>query len=69
MDRSECQEFLLKTVAIGVPHQTEIRPFYYYGKLLEVTKQDVKIKTTNGYKLILLDDIIEIYEDKGANFL
>lgn len=65
MDANECKEFLHKLVAIGVPHQTEMRPFYHYGNLLEVTNQYAKIRTVNGYKLVPLEDILEIYEQKG----
>lgn len=65
MDEKTCREFLHKIVAIGVPHQTEMRPFYFYGELLEVTDQYAKIKTMTGYRLISIDDIIEIYEDRG----
>ena len=66
MNDEECKEFLLKTVAIGVPHKTETRPFFHYGKLLEVTQQYAKVRTANGYKIVPLEDIVEIYELKGG---
>jgi hypothetical protein len=66
MKEDECREFLHTLVAIGVPHQTEARPFYFYGLLLEVTEQYAKIRMENGYKVIPLDEILEIHETKGA---
>ena len=66
MKAEECREFLHTLVAIGVPHQTEARPFYYYGILLEVTEEYAKIRMENGYKAIPLDEILEIYMTQGA---
>jgi hypothetical protein len=61
IERNECLEFLNKRVGIGVKHLTiPDRLFFYYGKLLKVNYDSVKIKIPEGYKLIFLSDIIEI---------
>ena len=57
---SECSEFIGKRVAVGVTDFVQGGNFYYYGVLLEVTDEYVKIRMNIGYKQILLSEIIEI---------
>jgi len=60
IESKECNEFLDQRVGIGVTNFENGGIFYYYGILLEVTDQYVKIKMDIGYKQINLEDIIEI---------
>ena len=60
IDSNECMEFLNHRVGIGVTNFENGGIFYYYGQLLEVTDEYVKIKMDIGYKQIRLDEIIEI---------
>ena len=60
MNRKDCEEFLNIPVTISVPHLVLDRPFFITGLLLEVNQFDIKLKTKDGYKHILIDDIIEI---------
>lgn len=58
--RGECSEFLNKHIGVGIPDFKGNGVFFYYGTLLEVTDQYVKLKMDVGYKQINLDEIIEI---------
>lgn len=60
IESNECMEFLNQRVGIGVANFRNGGLFYYYGELLEVTNQYVKIKMDTGYKQVNLDEIIEI---------
>jgi len=61
IESSECKEFLFRRVGVGLPHLSDsTKIFYYYGTLLSVTTEYVKIKMRNGYKQIPLEEIIEI---------
>ena len=57
---SECSEFISERVAVGVVDFVHNGNFYYYGRLLEVTDEYVKIKMNVGYKQIFLKEIVEI---------
>jgi len=57
---SECKEFLNERVGIGTTNFRNGGLFYYYGQLLEVTDQYIKIRMSIGYKQINLDEIVEI---------
>lgn len=61
-DKNKAQ-FLGKEVAIGVPHYTEERPFYYYGTVKEMNSNSLLLEMKNGFKLIKYKDIIDIRED------
>lgn len=60
MNRDDCREFLNETVTIAVPHIILDRPFFITGLLKEVTDRYLKLKISDGYKHILIDEIIEI---------
>jgi len=60
IESDECNEFLNERVGVGVANFENGGIFYYYGILLEVTTQYVKIKMDIGYKQINLEEIIEI---------
>ncbi len=63
MNEKNIRKFLGKEVAIGVPHYTEDRPFYYYGRIIEMNTATLIIEMSNGFKLIKYKDIIDIRED------
>jgi len=60
IESSECKEFLNQRVGVGVTNFLNGGIFFYYGELLEVTNQYVKIKMDIGYKQINLVEIVEI---------
>jgi len=60
IESNECSEFLNERVGVGVNNFLNGGLFYYYGQLLEVTEEYVKIRMSTGYKQIQLDEIIEI---------
>jgi len=60
IESNECKEFLNKRVGVGVTNFENGGVFYYYGTLLEVADQYVKLKMSIGYKQINLEEIIEI---------
>jgi len=57
---SECSEFIGKRVAVGVTDFIHGGTFYYYGSLIDVTDDYVKLKMSIGYKQVFLKEIIEI---------
>lgn len=68
IERNDCKEFLGERVGIGVANFITGGIFYYYGTLLEVTENFVKIKMKTGYKQINLADILEIKIAPGRGF-
>ena len=60
MNRNDCEEFLNETVTVAVPHIILDRPFFITGLLKEVTDRYLKLKISDGYKHIQIDEIIEI---------
>ena len=60
----ECKEFLNERVGVAISNFVNGGLFYYYGKLLEVTEQYVKLKMDIGYKQINIDEIQEIKRAK-----
>jgi len=67
MQKEECKRFLKQYIAVGIPHRSEDRPFFFYGKLVDVTdnyvllERRMDIEGIEGYKQILLDQIIDIH--------
>jgi len=66
MKREHIVEFLNKEVAIGIPKRSSTIPFYFYGKLIDVGDQYITITLSNGYKSLLIDEIIEIHTTEGV---
>lgn len=60
MERQECLEFLNEYVDVGTPHMFLDRPFFIKGIVLEITEQYLKLKMSDGYKMLPLENIIEI---------
>jgi len=56
----ECNDLLGEYVGIGVKNFHTDGIFFYYGDLLEVNSDYLKIKMTIGYKQIELSEIVEI---------
>jgi hypothetical protein len=66
--KEELELFLGKPVSIGVPHA--ILPdklFFYYGILKFVSENEVKLETNNGFKLVPIDQIMDIHGDRRHN--
>ena len=60
MEKKECMECLTDLVDVGTKHLFLDRPFFLKGIVLEITDQYLKLKLSDGYKIIPLEDIIEI---------
>ena len=63
MDKKFLEPYFNKQVAIGVPHASRPRPFFYYGKLIELTDTFLILQFGSGIKQIQLADIIDIHFD------
>lgn len=62
MDKKEIEEFFGKYIAIGVPHdKIPGRLFFYYGFLKYVTDEELKMKMSNGFKIIPLEQVKDIH--------
>jgi len=61
IDSKECSEFRGKYVGVGIKDiHIPGKLFFYYGTLIDIDEKTVKIRLSNGYKQIFLDDIEEI---------
>lgn len=49
-----------KKVAVGVPHITQRRPFYHYGKVIDIEERHIIIENEKGIHRIPLSDIIQL---------
>jgi len=49
-----------KNVAVGVPHLTQRRPFFYYGKVVDIEERHIVLENEKGIHRIPLSDIIQI---------
>ena len=75
MHKKEFKRFLGKHVAVGVPHRSEDRPFFFFGRLINVTDDAVllerkfKLYKIEGLKQIPMDLIIDIHisEPRGVH--
>ena len=67
LEQKDIEPFLNKHIAVGVPHNTiPDRLFFSFGYLRSVDATEIKIETNNGFKIIQIDNIIEIHESNGA---
>lgn len=60
-EKNEFDEFFGEIVDIGT-HDFNVpdRIFYYTGCIKEITGNYIKLKTATGYKIVELDQIVEI---------
>ena len=61
----EIKKFLYQYIAVGVPH--EIIPdklFFYFGTLKKIYQNEIKIETNRGFKIIPINNIMEIHKEK-----
>ncbi len=49
-----------KEVAVGVPHLIQRRPFYHYGKVIDIEEKHIVLENEKGIHRILLSDIIQL---------
>ena len=63
MEKKFLVQYFNKQVAIGVPHTSRPRPFFYYGKLIELTDQYLILQLVSGIKHIEITDIIDVHFD------
>ena len=49
-----------KDIAVGVPHITQRRPFYHYGKVIDIEERHIVIENEKGIHRIPLSDIIQL---------
>ena len=62
IEKIELEIFLQKKVAIGVGHDIiQGRLFFYFGRLIHISQDDVKLKTKNGFKIIPIGEIRDIH--------
>lgn len=60
-DRTDCLEFLKKSIDVGVPNfQNHDHLFFYTGFVTEVTDDEIKLKLCDGIKIIPIKRIVEI---------
>ena len=65
IESNEIEPFLHKYVGVGVPHAIiKGKLFFYYGILKYVDSTEIKIETNNGFKIIPIQDIMDI-QTKG----
>ena len=61
IEKNELIEFLNCLVDIGIQHYNCLdRPFYHTGYLREANDNFIKLKMETGYRMIPLDEILEI---------
>lgn len=61
IEYEDCLRYKNKTISVGVQH--EVSPdklFYFYGKLIDVTADAIKLQMTNGIRIIPLSQILEL---------
>lgn len=61
MEKRFLEPYYNKPVAIGVPHNSRPRPFFYYGKLIEITDSFIILQFKSGVKQIQIADIVDIH--------
>lgn len=62
IEKEEIKQFLNQYVRIGVPHDMiPSKLFFYFGHVKDVNNTEVKIKTSNGFKIIPLENIMDIH--------
>jgi ribosome maturation factor RimP len=54
------EKFIGKEVAVGIPHYTQRRPFYFYGILKSADDKNIVIETKKGIHRISLSEIVEL---------
>lgn len=54
------EKYIGKEVAVGIPHYTLRRPFYFYGILKSADEKNIVIETTKGIHKIPFSEIVEI---------
>ena len=51
-------------VAVGVPHEIiQGKLFFYFGTLKNIDENEIKLEINNGYKIIPIDQIMEIHKE------
>ena len=54
------EKYVGKEVIVSVPHRTEKRPFYLYGKVIDVENEDIVLENEKGLQRILLSEVLQI---------
>lgn len=60
MELKRYKKYFGQNIAVGVPHLTERRPFYHYGRLIEVDEKSIVLETKKGLQRISISDIIQL---------
>ena len=60
MEKKNYEKYLGKNVVIGVPHLIERRPFFHYGKAIEITDNTIVLETDKGLRTIQFSDILQL---------
>ncbi len=67
IEEKEIKKFLGPHVAVGVRNDfLSDKLFFYFGKIIEVDDHELKIKTSNGFKIIPLGQIKDIHIANGG---
>jgi hypothetical protein len=53
-------KYIGKEVAVGVPHLIERRPFFHYGKVIDIEERHIVIENKKGIHRIPLSDIVQL---------
>ena len=53
-------KYLGKEVAVGIPHIFERRPFFHYGKVIDIEARHILIENKKGIHRIPLSDILQL---------
>lgn len=62
IESSEIKKFLHKYIAVGVHHDILAdKLFFYFGTLKNVDNTEIKIEMENGFKIISIENIIDIH--------
>ena len=64
LTKEQIETFLGEFVSVGVQHLIlDDKLFFYYGTLIKVDEQVLTQKTTTGYKLVPLAQVLDIHID------
>jgi len=66
LKKENIENYLNKNISVGVPHLViDDRLFFFYGILINVSETEITIKTKNGYKIIPIEQIQDLHENKN----
>jgi len=65
LSKDEIEHFLNKPVSVGVPHVVmEGQLFFYYGRLIYVDSEEIKLETKKGFRVVPIEQIKSLQIDR-----